>query len=113
MGCVLAPFAGMFPRFALVIFWVAQPERIDATFTTLWPLVGIVFLPFATLTYVLLYLPAIGVTGSDWWWVAFAALPRHQPLGAMRADGPRFPATGSCEGRVASRTGHAASLDAS
>jgi hypothetical protein len=42
MGCLLAVFAGLFPRFALIIFWIARPERMDATFTTfLWPLFGI------------------------------------------------------------------------
>jgi len=75
MGCLLALFAGMFPRFALVIFWIARPERMDATFTSvLWPVLGIVFLPFTTLIYVLLWEPRVGVTGSDWWWVGLAAL---------------------------------------
>jgi hypothetical protein len=33
-------------RFALAIFWIARPERMDDTFPTfLWPLLGIVFLP--------------------------------------------------------------------
>ncbi|HKY67245.1 MAG TPA: hypothetical protein VJM49_12775, partial [Acidimicrobiales bacterium] len=73
MGCLLAVFAGMFPRFALLIFWVARPERMDATFTSfVWPVLGIIFFPFTTLIYVLLYTPAIGVTGSDWWWIALA-----------------------------------------
>jgi hypothetical protein len=84
MGCLLALFVGMFPRFALVIFWVARPERMDDTFTTLlWPLVGIIFFPLATLIYVLLYVPGVGVTGSDWWWVAFAALLDLSHWGAM------------------------------
>jgi len=73
MGCLLAVFAGMFPRFALIIFWIARPERMDATFTTfLWPLLGIIFLPFTTLIYVLLWSPGTGVTGSDWLWIALA-----------------------------------------
>jgi hypothetical protein len=73
MGCLLAIFAGMFPRFALLIFWVARPERMDDTFTTLlWPLLGVIFLPFTTLIYVLLYVPGPGVTGWDWWWIALA-----------------------------------------
>lgn len=75
MGCLLALFAGMFPRFALIIFWIARPERMDDTFTTfLWPLLGIIFLPFTTLIYVLLYVPGTGVTGSDWWWIALAVI---------------------------------------
>jgi hypothetical protein len=75
MGCLLAVFAGLFPRFALIIFWIARPERMDATFTTfLWPLFGIIFLPFTTLIYVLLWEPRTGVTGSDWLWIALAVL---------------------------------------
>jgi hypothetical protein len=29
MGCLLALFAGIFPRLALLILWVARPARID------------------------------------------------------------------------------------
>jgi hypothetical protein len=75
MGCLLAIFAGLFPRIALVIFWIARPDRMDDTFTTLvWPVLGIIFLPFTTLIYVLLWRPGIGVTGSDWLWVGVAVL---------------------------------------
>ena len=68
MGCLFAMFAGLFPRLALFILWIARPARIDAAFDTfLWPLLGIIFLPFATLMYVLLYTPVevwSGGTGS-------------------------------------------------
>ena len=75
MGCIFALFAGIFPRLALLILWIARPARIDAAFETwLLPLLGIIFLPFATLIYVLLYTPGRGVTGWDWFWVALAAL---------------------------------------
>ena len=67
MGCLFAMFAGIFPRFALFVLWVARPARIDAAFDTfLLPLLGIIFLPFATLMYVLLYTPGRGLTGWDW-----------------------------------------------
>ncbi len=73
MGCLLALFAGMFPRFALLIFWLARPDRMDLIFTSfVWPVLGIIFLPFTTLVYVLLWQPATGVTGWDWWWIALA-----------------------------------------
>ena len=61
MGCLFAIFAGVFPRLAVLIVWIARPERVDAAFNTfLWPLLGIVFLPFATLIYLLLYTPGRG-----------------------------------------------------
>jgi hypothetical protein len=75
MGCLFALFAGVFPRLAVLILWIARPERIDAAFSTfLWPLLGIIFLPFATLIYVLLYTPGRGLSGWDWFWVVLAAL---------------------------------------
>jgi uncharacterized membrane protein len=42
--------------------------------TFLWPLLGIIFLPFATLIYLLLSTPGRGLSGRDWFWVVLAAL---------------------------------------
>ena len=56
MGCLLALFAGLFPRVGLFIIWVARPRLVDAAFDTwIWPLLGLLFLPFATLIYVILW----------------------------------------------------------
>jgi hypothetical protein len=75
MGCLFAIFAGAFPRLAVLIVWIARPERVDAAFNTfLWPLLGIIFLPFATLIYLLLYTPGRGLSGWDGFWVVLAAL---------------------------------------
>jgi hypothetical protein len=75
MGCLLVLFGGLFPRLAVLIVWIARPERVDAAFSTwLWPLLGIIFLPFATLIYLLLYTPGKGLSGWDWFWVILAAL---------------------------------------
>ena len=75
MGCLFALMAGIFPRLALFIVWVARPALVGAAFST-WiiPLLGIIFLPFATLMYVILYTPGLGLTGWDWFWVILAAL---------------------------------------
>jgi hypothetical protein len=75
MGCLLALFAGFFPRFALFLVWILRPGRVDAAFDTfLLPLLGIIFLPFATLMYVLLYTPGVGLSGWEWFWVVFSAI---------------------------------------
>ena len=75
MGCLLAVMAGLIPRFVLLVFWLARPDRMDAIFTSfIWPLLGLIFMPFATLMYVLLWVPGVGVTGWDWFWVGIAAL---------------------------------------
>ena len=75
MGCLFAIMAGLFPRLALFIVWVARPALVNAAFDTwLWPLLGIIFLPFATLMYVILYTPGVGLIGGEWFWVILAAI---------------------------------------
>ena len=74
MGCLFAIFAGIFPRLGLIIIWIARPARVDAAFDSwIWPLLGLVFLPFATLIYVILW-QAGGLSGWDWFWVVLAGL---------------------------------------
>ncbi len=74
MGCLFAIFAGLFPRVGLLIIWIARPARVDAAFDGwVWPLLGLIFLPFATLIYVILWQVG-GLSGWDWFWVAVAAL---------------------------------------
>jgi amino acid transporter len=75
VGCLFLLLGAAFPRAMLIIWWLARPDRVDQVFSTvIWPVLGIVFLPFATLMYALLYLPGDGVTGADWGWVALAAV---------------------------------------
>jgi hypothetical protein len=71
--CLLAFVALLFPRLAFGILWLARPAAIDATFdTVIWPLLGIIFLPFTTLLYVLLWTAGPGIEGFDWVWLAGA-----------------------------------------
>jgi len=75
MGCLFALFGGLFPRLALLILWVARPALVDAAFNTfILPLLGIIFLPFTTLIYVIVYIPGVGLTGLGLFWVILAAL---------------------------------------
>jgi hypothetical protein len=75
MGCLFAIFAGVFPRLALLLVWLVRPGLVDAAFSTwIWPLLGIVFFPFATLMYVIFYTPGVGLSGWEWFWVIFAGL---------------------------------------
>ncbi len=74
MGCCLFAIlvAGM-PRLAFLMWWLFQPFRMNTTFDTfLWPLVGVIFAPWTTIMYVLVF-PA-GITGFDWVWLALAAI---------------------------------------
>jgi hypothetical protein len=74
MGCLILLLGGIFPRLALFIVWVARPKMVDAAFDTwIWPILGIIFLPFATLMYVILWRTG-GLNGLDWFWVGLAAV---------------------------------------
>ena len=65
MGCLFALFGGLFPRVALLVLWIAWPALVGAAFNTfLLPLLGIIFLPFATLIYVIVYTPASALLDS-------------------------------------------------
>jgi hypothetical protein len=75
MGCLFAIVAGAFPRLAFLIYWIARPAKVDAAFDTfIFPLLGIIFLPFATLMYAILYTAGVGLRGWGWFWVFLAAL---------------------------------------
>ena len=71
--CLFALLAGMFPRVAFAVYWLARPTVVDAAFGTfIIPLLGLIFLPFTTLMYVILWTPGVGITGSDWLWIGIA-----------------------------------------
>jgi hypothetical protein len=64
------------PRIAGPIWWIVQPARWEAAFRDflnggdlwwIWPILGIVFLPWTTIMYVIVA-PG-GVEGWDWLWL--------------------------------------------
>jgi hypothetical protein len=65
--CCLALTAGFIgPRVALFIWWIFG-DKVDAAFDSwIWPLLGLVFLPWTTLAYVLAWGPLLGVSGWGW-----------------------------------------------
>ena len=74
MPCLFALIAGMFPRLGSLLIWLARPTMFSAAFngSWFWPLLGIIFLPFTTLMYVILWSPGIGLTTWDWVWLIMA-----------------------------------------
>jgi hypothetical protein len=74
MPCLFALVAGMFPRLGTLLIWLARPIMFERAFngSWLWPLLGVIFLPFTTLMYVILWSPGIGLTTSDWIWLIMA-----------------------------------------
>ena len=73
MCCFFTSLFLLGPRVANVIWWILQPGRWDAAFSTwLWPVLGILFAPWTTMMYVIVA-PA-GVNGFDWFWVVLGVL---------------------------------------
>jgi hypothetical protein len=74
-GCLFGMFAAFAPRLAFLFYWIARPAVVNAAFNTfIFPCLGLIFLPFTTLMWVLLYTPGIGITGFDWLWIALAVV---------------------------------------
>jgi hypothetical protein len=65
----------LFSRVALLVVWLTT-ALVNHAFHGGWilPLLGILFLPITTLTYVLVYYISGSVTGWGWLWVALAIL---------------------------------------
>ena len=76
MGCLFAIFAGCFPRLGTLIIWLARPQLFSDAFggSWFWPVLGIIFLPFTTLMYVLLWSTGRGIDNFDWFWLVLAVL---------------------------------------
>ena len=65
MCCLITSLFLLGPRAAILVWWLIEPVRWNATFDTfLWPLLGFLFLPWTTLAYVAVY-PA-GINGFDY-----------------------------------------------
>lgn len=69
MPCLFALVAAFAPRLALLFLWVFTNLVNRAFDTFIVPLIGIIFLPFTTLMYVLVWTPGNGVVGFGWFWV--------------------------------------------
>jgi hypothetical protein len=76
MPCLFAMFAGLFPRFADILIWIARPTQFMKAFDDKWwwAVLGIIFLPFTTLMYLFLQYDLAGITGWDWLWLGLAVL---------------------------------------
>jgi hypothetical protein len=77
MACLFALLGAFAPRLALLFLWLFTP-LVNATFSGwtfpwLWSILGIIFLPFTTLMYVLVVGP-LGSTNFWGWVVVFLGL---------------------------------------
>ncbi len=74
-GCLFALAAATAPRLVLLFVWLFTP-LVTRAFQSMFviPLLGIIFLPFTTLMYVLVWSPVVGVTGWGWFFVIVGVL---------------------------------------
>ncbi len=74
MCCPFAILLLLGPRVGGLIWWLTQPLRWQAAFngSWLWPVLGLLFLPWTTLIYVLVAPGGIG--GLDWLWLGIAVI---------------------------------------
>ena len=75
MCCAFLSLVLLGPRFFGALWWLFQPARWELAFRNLfggniwwlWPILGIIFVPWTTLMYVIVA-PG-GVAGWDWLWL--------------------------------------------
>jgi hypothetical protein len=73
MGCLVALFALISPRLALILVWLFSDD-LSRAFESFWiPLIGFFILPWTTLAYALMWVTGTpGVHGFEVFIVAFA-----------------------------------------
>jgi hypothetical protein len=76
MPCLFAMFAAFFPRIADIFIWIARPTQFMNVFNDKWwwAILGIIFLPFTTLMYVILAWGVGSINGWDWFWIVMAVI---------------------------------------
>jgi hypothetical protein len=72
MPCLFALLAVTAPRLAFLFMWIFTPLVERAFNTFVGPLLGLAFLPFTSIMYVLLWSPGVGVVGWEWFWIVLA-----------------------------------------
>ena len=92
--CCFIMTAGFFgPRLGFLVFWLWRPIQVQLALNGwLLPLLGVIFLPWATLAYVVLF----PMTGLDWLLVALAAffdIATWAASGSRRKSVPGYPFT--------------------
>ena len=73
--CCLVLTAGLIgPRIALLVWWIFG-DTVELAFDSwIWPLLGLIFLPWTILAYLIVWSPIVGVDGGEWIIVALGFL---------------------------------------
>ena len=94
IGCMLAFAISLAPRLVLLLAWIFS-ERWDVVWggNWFWPLMGIIFLPYTTVMYILAWGPA-GIQGWDWMWIILGLMldiMKWAQIAANRKGIPGYP----------------------
>jgi hypothetical protein len=93
LGCLLVFGLAVAPRVFLVLAWIFS-ERWPIVWSGDWlvPLLGIIFLPYTTIMYMLVWMP-MGIDGWDWLWIVlglFLDVTHWAQSAARRKDVPGY-----------------------
>lgn len=93
-GCLIAVAAAFAPRIVFIIMWIVGP-RVNAAFSNwIWPLLGVIFVPYTTIMYVLVWNPVTGIQGWDWLWIGLGLwldVMKWQRVALNRKGIPGYP----------------------
>ncbi len=93
MCCFFAVLLTAGPRLAGIIWWLFQPARWSLAFSSVvWPILGLIFLPWTTLFYMIVF-PG-GVVGFEWLWIVLgvvADVASHAGGATRRRDLSYYP----------------------
>ena len=98
LGCLLAFGLAVAPRVFLVLAWIFS-NRWQIVWQGQWllPLLGIVFLPYTTVMYMLSWSPT-GIVGWDWLWIVLGVwldITHWAQVVANRKNVPGYPTDAS------------------
>jgi hypothetical protein len=86
MCCFFSVLFFFGPRLGFLVYWLIAPLRVMTVFNTfIWPLLGLIFLPWTTLMYVLIF----PIVSFDWVWLGlalFADIAGYAASAARRKD---------------------------
>ena len=73
MCCFFTALVFLGPRAAVFVWWLINPLRFNIAFNTIiLPILGIIFLPWTTLMYLIVF-PG-GIVGFDWLWLGLGVV---------------------------------------
>ncbi len=95
MCCFFFLLIGLGPRIAGVFWWILEPRPWNLAFdSVIWPILGIIFLPWTTLIYLMVF-PG-GIAGLDFLWIGlaiFADIISYSGSASRRRDLRYYPSS--------------------